>query len=376
MKIIVVGGGITGLSAAWNVQKLYPEAEIVLYEKESRLGGWIQTNIDGGFLFEKGPRTFQAKRSFHLCQLLEELEIPTIGSDPSASKRYILHNGKLRNATSFFPGLIPYLIRECFIKPTEKEDESIYEFASRRFSPKVAETLFDPLTLGIYAGDIRKLSVRACFPALHQMEKEHGSIVKAMLKSEKKKSSRKGLFTISTGMQTLIDVLEKKLKSKFVLKTYIEKIEKDHVVIQGKKVHGDFVINALPPDIPKNSIWVVNLAYNQEVLSKKGYGYLVPSKEEESVLGVIFDSLIFPQQNQPHQTRLTAMVKGASLKPLEVTLDALNRHLNIESNPDYFSVFLAKEAISQFPVGYPEIAKISVDACVERGKTLASSLSQ
>ena len=195
-------------------------------------------------------------------------------------------------------------------------------------------------------------------------------------RSKEKKSSKKGLFTIPTGMQTLIDVLEKKLACEFVLNTAVEKIEKDHVVIQREKIHGDLVINALPPNVPKKSLWVVSLAYNQEVLPKKGFGYLIPSNEEESVLGVIFDSAIFPQQNQPHQTRLTAMVKEGISQPLEVTIDALKRHLNIQSNFDYSATFLAKEAISQFPVGCPETAGISVDACVERGKNLASSLSQ
>lgn len=370
MKIIIVGGGITGLSAAWYAQTKHPDAHITLFEKQDRLGGWIRTSSEGGFLFEKGPRTFQASRSAHLLKLLEELEIKTIASDPTAAKRFILQKGKLKSVGSFLPGLIPSLIRECFVKPTDKEDESIYDFAARRFSPKIAETLFDPLTLGIYAGDIHKLSVRACFPMFHQMEKEHGSLVKAML--FRKKSSKKGLFTIPTGMETLVDVLQKKLNCEFVLNTEVEKIEKDHALVNGKEIHADLVINALPPSVPKKSLWVVNMAYNEDVLPKKGFGYLVPSKEKEGILGVIFDSAIFPEQNQPNQTRLTAMVREEALEPLEITLKAMDRHLNIQSGPAYSSVFLAKDAIAQFNIGCGLTAGVSVDACVEKGKNLVS----
>ena len=72
MKILIIGGGITGLSAAWYAHKRYPDAHITLLEKSGRLGGWIRTVIEGGFLFEKGPRTFQSGRSPHLLALIRD----------------------------------------------------------------------------------------------------------------------------------------------------------------------------------------------------------------------------------------------------------------------------------------------------------------
>ncbi|MGB7978803.1 MAG: protoporphyrinogen oxidase [Chlamydiales bacterium] len=363
MKILIIGGGITGLSAAWYAHKRYPDAHITLLEKSGRLGGWIRTVIEGGFLFEKGPRTFQSGRSPHLLALIRDLKLEIIPSDPAAAKRFILHKGSLRSAGSFLPKLIPYLIRELFIPPSSAPDESIYDFAARRFSPHIAETLFDPLTLGVYAGDIRKLSIRACFPAFYKWEREKGSLLRGLLSSPK---TAKGLFTLKNGMETLIHELQKQLPIDIVFDCPAETITAHEVFAQGQTWHADQVFSALPPLCPTRSIWVVNLAFADDVLSKKGFGYLVPTQEKEGLLGVIFDSAIFPQQNRSGETRLTAMIRGEESEPLPTALSALKRHLGVVAEPLFASTFLAKEAIPQFEVGC--IARgVSVDACIQRG---------
>jgi len=347
MKILILGGGITGLSSAWYISKKYPKAQITLLEKTNRLGGWIQTSREGGFLFEKGPRTFMLGKCPHLLDLMNELELNVITAAPQS--RYILHKGALRPVQSFLPMLLPYLIFQPFMAPA-KENESIYDFAKRRFSKKIAETLFDPLTLGIYAGDIRKLSMRACFP--------HFSFKKS-----------KGLFTVQEGMDTLVKELQKRLPVDFVFNSEVDFIEENRVSANGKIWDADLVISTLPPThIPKKSLWVVNVAYSSDVLSKKGFGYLVPSKEKESLLGVIFDSSIFPEQNKQGQTRLTAMVRAEEKEPLKAVLSALDRHLHIKDEPSFSSSFLAIDAIPQFEVGCQDPFGISVEACVKRGK--------
>ncbi len=369
MKVLILGGGITGLSTAWHLKKKNPQAKITLLEKENRLGGWIQTSHEGGFLFEKGPRTFQKGRSPHLLRLIEELKLEVIPSDPSARRRFILHHGKLRTPESFLPMFAFTFLRELFVSKSNQEDESIYEFASRRFSSKVAELFFDPLTLGIYAGDIRKLSIRACFPALYQWEQQKGSVIRGFFSSSKK---AKGLFTLKGGMETLIQTLAKRLNIDFVLNCPVETISQHEVFAGGKTWGADHVISALPPNLPYKSIWVVHLAFSQNVLPKKGFGYLVPSKEKEGLLGCVFDSAIFPEPKK--ETRLTAMVRSECESPLETALDALSRHLKIRTQPVYTSAFLAKHAIPQFEVGCKFSEGVSVDACVQRGASLAASV--
>lgn len=369
MNIIILGGGITGLSAAWFLHKQDPKTKITLLEKEDRLGGWIRTSDEGGFLFEKGPRTFPLGRSPHLLALIHDLKLEIILSDPSAAKRFILHKGTLRTPGSFLPSFLPYLIRELFIRPSTADDESIYDFAVRRFNPKIAETLFDPLTLGIYGGDIRKLSIRACFPSLHQWEREKGSVLFGLLSAPKNKG--KGLFTLRQGMETLIQELKKQLPIEIMLNCPVEKISQHEIIAGGKTWYADRVLSALPPQCSTRALWVVNLGFVGAVLPKKGFGYLVPTQEKESVLGVIFDSTIFPQQNRRVETRLTVMIRPEEKEPLQASLNALERHLGITAQPIHSSTFFAKNAIPQFEVGCKYTDGVSVDACIQRGIKLS-----
>jgi oxygen-dependent protoporphyrinogen oxidase len=365
MKVCIVGGGITGLSAAWFLKKRHPNAQITLLEKTNRLGGWIQTSYENGFLFEKGPRTFQIGRSPTLLLLLEELGLKIIQSDPSAAKRYLFYNNKLKEIRSFWPLLLPYAIREFFLPSKKVEDESIYDFACRRFSPKIAELFFDPLTLGIFAGDIKKLSMKACFPTFLQWEQEKGSLLKGLLKAPKKE---KGLFTLPNGMQTLIDTLQKKLQIEIIFNCEVTKIQENQVFTKEKVWEVDRVISALPPKTSAKSIWVVHVAFKDDVLSKKGFGYLIPSLEKEQVLGAIFDSKVFPQQSKKEETRLTFMVREDEKNPLQAVRSALKRHLKIDAEPIYSSYFLAERAIPQFEVGCNLNHNLSVEGCVQRGE--------
>ena len=360
MNYLIIGGGPTGLSAAWALQKEDPNARITLLEKTDRLGGWVQTSHEKGLLFEKGPRTFQLARSPHLLQLAQELGLELLFSDPSAQKRFLWHKGKLRSTSSFFFSLAPYLLKEMFIPKGLEEDESIYEFACRRFSPKIAELLFDPLTLGIYGGDIKKLSLRSCFPSLYSWEREKGSITKGLFSS---RSQKKGLFTFKGGVETLISTLERRLNMEVVLNCSSSSAQ--DLVYQA-----DRVIDARPPSLPKKSLWVVHLAYEEELFTK-GFGYLVPSKEGLSLLGMIFDSVIFPSQGPSHILRLSAMIREEETHPEEKAIYFAKHHLKLRSEPLFTQSFFAKEALLQPEVGLHYRGGVSLDSAIERGFCLA-----
>ena len=107
-KIVIIGGGISGLTARYRLSKRYPRAEIVLYEKSSRIGGCIGS-AEGPYFFESGPRTIKASRSRELLQLIEELDLQSeiLYSSPHARKRFLCVNGKLRSLSSFIPALVP-----------------------------------------------------------------------------------------------------------------------------------------------------------------------------------------------------------------------------------------------------------------------------
>jgi oxygen-dependent protoporphyrinogen oxidase len=369
MKILVLGGGISGLSAARLLSQLYPYAEITLLEKTNRLGGWIETEDTGSFLFERGPRTFSAARSPSLLQLISEvgLESELLFSRASAKKRYLWHRNKLKSAGALFLPHAWRLFREPFIEKGSG-DETIHSFAVRRFGKKIADLFFDPITLGVFAGDCRTLSVGACFPRFVEMEQRYGSLVLGMLASRKvkKKKFPGSLFTLKRGMQSLVDAIVEQLNIEIITDVEIEFLYKSHgqwkVETKSGSFSADVVFSALPahalrallpdmPEISSSSLSLVNLGFLQKPkAAKAGYGYLVPSNQEnESLLGMIWDSEVFGGS-----CRMTAMVRGDAASPTEVALDALRRHLRIRQLPDRLEVHRAEEAIAQLEVGQKE----------------------
>ena len=99
----------------------------------------------------------------------------------------------LRSASLLFSplmkGIIPGIFKDLTTSVNTSEDESIYDFFSRRFNPSIAEGLIDPMTLGIYAGDIRKLSIRSCFPQIYEWERNHGSVIRGVFSRKKREQS-------------------------------------------------------------------------------------------------------------------------------------------------------------------------------------------
>jgi protoporphyrinogen/coproporphyrinogen III oxidase len=258
--------------------------------------------------------------------------------------------------------MIPSLLREPFISKGGGDDESIYDFTARRLGKRIANTLIDPIALGIFAGDIRKLSVQSCFPILTQWERERGSIVfGALLSRFKKKRGPAGLFTLQGGMKTLIGELALKSQAKIRLDTPALEIRSDGVQASDAFYPADLIVSALSGssigrltglwcDFAEADISLVHLAFEGDVLPKKGFGYLVPTWVKENLLGMVFDSAVFPQQSSSKETRVTLMMRRAP--DLEEALDVMRRHLGVSQRPIFSSVHLAKGAIPEFHVGY------------------------
>lgn len=357
-KIVIAGGGISGLAARYRFSRRFPEAKIVLYEKSGRLGGCIESSPDPYF-FERGPRTIKASRSGELLQLIEELDLQSqiIHSSKDSRKRYLWVDQKLRPLSSLIPRLIPALLKEWRQPyPWAGGDESIASFAERRLGKFAAEMLFDPLTLGIFAGDIHHLSISACFPELKAMEQKYGSLTRAFFKQKKEKKS-KGLFTLKGGLQTLIDRLVEKGRGDIYLNTPLEILPKERTILAVSApvvpsfFKEDTVVETFFKSLPSVPLTVVNFAFKEKGLTPKGFGYLVPSKENETILGVVFDSSIFPSQNQAMETRLTVMLREGGR---EEAISALKRHLRIESSPSAVHVKTYPHAVPQYGVGHLE----------------------
>ncbi len=375
IQIAVIGAGISGLSFSFFLKRQRPDIQLKLFEASSQAGGWIQTG-------ECGPHIFQEGRSSHLLSLIHDLGLSedVQFSDEKSSHRYVLKNQKLEkipeNLFEIFSspltrGSLLSLLRE-WTKEANSNDETIYDFGLRRFGKALTENILDPLVIGIFAGSIEKLSVASCLPYLKKLESEHGSILKGLFKGQR--GGKKRLFTLRGGMHTLIQSLEQKLFSELLFNHKITRLEKTpegnflltaatgemfeaEEVLIGTSLSGAIkLLNSLESGlgekishIPSKGVQVLHLIFQKKLRKFKGFGYLIPFRENHPVLGVIFDSDIF-QDN--HYDRFTVMLKEEVKNPLEEALKAFRDHLDIPEMPlNHFSV-LCEKAIPQYPVGH------------------------
>lgn len=396
MKVAIVGGGISGLALAWNFKK--QGIDCTLYEKEARTGGWIRTSHCQGFVFEQGPHSCRTRGAgIKTLELIEQLglEKEVISASPAARQRFIYTQGTFKKvpvcpvSLLFSPwkkGVLKALWNDWKTPPGEGKDESIYDFISRRLSQEVAEELFDPFTTGIFAGDIRKLSIQACFPFLYSLEKKHGGLLKGFWAKRKEKKEtgtspfvqqllKTSLFSFRGGMQTLTDCLYQKMQDQVQLNKEIVRLEQNGsswklIFADGSAAEADRLFLTIPATataqlltdelsrIPYASVTVVNLGYKAAVLPKEGFGYLIPSKEKDPIMGVLWDSSVFPQQNSHAQeTRLTVMLRPSAKDPAEEAQAAVARQLGILNQPAAVEVSYAHNAIPQYEVGHLERLK-------------------
>ncbi len=414
-RFVVLGAGITGLSLAWYLKKRWGDnATITVIEKNSQVGGWIQTLEKEGFLFEQGPRSCRIRRNESTTLTLIEalnLQHEVITPSKKAQKKYLWNNGSLKKMPSSMLGalfhpltrkvLLP-CIKELFQSEGKLEDESVYNFFSRHFGTSFTNQFIDPLVSGIYAGDMHRLSIKACFPQFYEAAKSHGSVLRGMLMQKKdtltKKSpfvlkmEKEALFSFKKGMHTLPLALYNTMKENVLLSTELTSLQlhSDNIHLtlsDGQQLLADHCFSTLPaeallplltPSAPsalktklsslqRSSVALVSLGYQQSVLKYKGFGYLIPEKEKEEILGAVWDSTLFPeQQSTPDTTCITVMLGGSRMPHiLEKTdgdlalmaLNAVSKHLNINNLPHTLHVTRTVNAIPQYAVGHDEEVK-------------------
>lgn len=206
-RVVIVGGGISGLATALHLRDRAGEVadglEVVVLEAADAAGGNIRTDRVDGFTIEQGPNgfldnvpaTLDLVRRIGLAGRLEP-------ADERAARRFLYRNGRLHllpmGAISFLRSPVLSLrgrlrvFREPFASPRPEDvDESIYAFAARRIGPEAATVLVDAMVSGVFAGNVHQLSLRSAFPKMARMEDEHGGLVRAMVAGMKAKSAAK-----------------------------------------------------------------------------------------------------------------------------------------------------------------------------------------
>ncbi|TAJ17022.1 MAG: protoporphyrinogen oxidase, partial [Planctomycetota bacterium] len=195
-RIVVIGGGISGMSAAqaaWELGGTIPGGlEVVVLEREREVGGKARSQRDGDWLFESGPSSVPGTEvAFDRMVRAAKLDAQRVASAPESARRFIVRGGKLRELAATPLGLVKNgvlsplgalrLAGERFVAGrADARDESVYDFARRRLGSEAAERLARPLVNGVWAGDPHKLSLPAAFPRLLEFETRFGGLIRGV----------------------------------------------------------------------------------------------------------------------------------------------------------------------------------------------------
>jgi oxygen-dependent protoporphyrinogen oxidase len=369
-KVIIIGGGISGLSTAWllrdKASKAGIELDLTLLEKETRVGGKIWSRHEEGYTCEWGPNGFldSKPQTLELCSAIG-VEGNLHRSNDNARKRFIFSGGELHplpeGAPSFlksrlisWPGKLRLALEPTpFIASAPVGvDETLAAFGRRRLGNEALDKLIAPMVSGIFAGDPETMSLVSCFPRIAELEREYGGLIRAMIMLAKKKkrdiaegkvvSSAAGpggvLTSFREGIQYLSDALLASLDGIVRRGSAVVRVEKGQGVpyrvfcADGSEREADLVIAASPAfavaqmmegfdaeisgvlrQIPYASMTVVCFGYERDRIAHPldGFGYLIPKKEGCSTLGTLWDSSMFENRAPEGKVLLRSMMGGA-----------------------------------------------------------------
>lgn len=412
-RVVVIGGGISGLAAAHRLTELHAaELQVTLLEASPHLGGLLETHERDGFLMEAGADAFLTEKPWaaNLCRrigLADEL----METRKDLRRSQIAVGDRLCALPEGFhlmaaadprvlwkvPGLSwPGKLRaamEPWIRPERtNSDESVAGFIRRRLGGEMLERVAGPMIGGIYTADLEQLSMRAALPRFWEMEKQHGSLARALRAHGATTAAagpRYGLFlTLRGGMRRMIEALAARLPPG-AAQTSAEatRLEKNgtnwRVHVKGNApLEADFVIVALPappaarllqeaaPDLADSlreilcaSVVTVNLAYRETDLPRalEGFGFVQSPQEGRGMVGCSFSSVKFSGRAPEGQVLLRAFVGGA-VHPEVVDLSDeeilqrvtmnLRRLLGVGVTPRQIFIRHFRQAMPQYTLGH------------------------
>ncbi|MFC3040667.1 protoporphyrinogen oxidase [Virgibacillus xinjiangensis] len=415
-RIAIVGGGITGLSAAYYLQKEINDKklpyEIKLIESGNRLGGKIKTLKQNGFTIEQGPDSLLARKQPAL-KLTKELGLEERVIHNGTGQSFMLMKRKLyqmpKEAFMGIPKTAKSIrstklisttgklraMMEPFIPKGKKDgDQSLGEFFRRRFGDELLVNQVDSLLSGIHSGDIDRMSLKATYPMFHKLEQEYGSVMKGLRKtmpSPKKNASSKPasvFFSYEGGLGTLVERLEEELEEDNVqLNTSVDHIEKKengyHLLLSDGTVYkADAVISTTPHSavprmfsqydffkvfnhVPSVSTANVVLAFDQSALKKDidGTGFLVSRNSDYRITACTWTHKKWPNTAPEGKALLRCYVgrpgdeEIVDLSDDEITdivLKDLRKVMKIKGKPEFTVITRWKNGRPQYHVGHVE----------------------
>lgn len=403
-QLVIIGSGITGLSAAWEIQQNYPGQAYVVLESSHRAGGKViskklsepQAIIDGG------PESFVTRKAevwdlAHQLDIQDQIVIPA----SETAGMNVLVDGEIysiplqplkfmRSKLLSLPGKLR-LLAEPFIKARrDYEDETLADFARRRLGDEVLQKLIGPVLGGIYNADPDKQSILYTSPVMREMEREHGGLFRATLakmiqKKDVTTEKKPSFIAFKDGAQTVIDALVEQLTGEIRLNSAVERIEQSEqgyqiILANGNSIAASAVILAVPANVAsdilvdvapdasrklasfrQSSLGTIALLYRTADLPQSEIkGLMIPRPENRKIDAIQFTSERMPGRAEADYTLIRAFFGGAS--PEMVTLDdetrlqavraELQDLLHINAEPVHHEHFCWHESYPQADVGH------------------------
>lgn len=356
--IVIVGGGISGLSVAWFLQSRGIPVRVL--EARSQPGGTILTSFQKNFRVEHGPNSTLQKPGHPddaLGRLIQDLGLESRlqVANPLAERRYVLRNGTLQPLPTSPPAFFlssffswkakAQLLLEPFRQPGS-EEESIADFVRRRLGAEFLDYVVEPFVSGVYAGDPEQLSVQAAVAKIYALERDHGSLIRGALHQGrvlKGAGMPKGrMISFDEGMGVLPETMAQRLAPGTVRTDFkvlsLEPNAQGHWRVNGinakggsEKMLAKAVVLSVPAsaaaqlvapfastaarllqDIPYAPIASIALGYQRSRVGHPldGFGFLVPRREKIPLLGTLFSSTLFPNRAMAEHVLLTAFIGG------------------------------------------------------------------
>jgi len=403
-RLVVIGGGVAGLAAAWEAKDRRPDVETILLESSERVGGLVETDTTrSGFVFEQGPdcmATFKPAAMALAQRLGLECEIETSGT--GARRAFIVSGGKFHpipeGILSFSPAAIARVGLSSLISLTGKaraaleagvpprvtdEDESVQSFISRRFGPEISSRLVEPLLTGLYGASASDLSMEALLPRLRDLERAHGSVTLGMAKySAPPTNSGPPAVTFRRGMETLPAALAASLGGSIRTQASVRAVWREPsgawvvALAGGEHMHADAVILATPVwttarlleamepmlaaelnAVRGSSLTAVTLSWTSADLPKSfdGTGFLVPEHEGKRISACTWSNRKWHGRAPKGTEVLRCFLRGSydgDAEAVQATLADLQSLLGIDAAPVFTAVRRQARVLPVYEVGH------------------------
>jgi oxygen-dependent protoporphyrinogen oxidase len=414
-RIAIIGGGIAGLSAAFYLEKARragADLQWALFEKSERLGGVIQTERHDGFVIEAGPDSFLSIKpdAARLCQELG-LGDQLISSNDASRKTYILVKGQLVQIPHGLEFMVPTRIWPMATTPLfsfstklrmaaellsaarkDPGDESVGDFVRRHFGQEMVDRVAEPLLAGVYGGNAERLSIRAVLPRFAEMERQHGSLVRATLRAKAQVRSKapagskpQPLFTsLKNGMQQMVEALMAALPQASIRmrqqNVSLRPVNDDwQIESAGSSERFQGVLLAVPAPaaagllrqfhpalieglarIEYTSTAAVALAYEEAKLPA-GHGFLVPRSEGRKMMACTFVHKKFPFRAPGGKKLLRCFFSSSRMPDLlthsdealqQFAREELKDILGLNAEPTFARTFRWDRAMAQYETGH------------------------